>query len=846
MKIKIGRKGLATSTDGPASNKTIHEEDQDENHGDVLMMPHLGFLKASRSVPSNQETSESTTSAPRRMRAPTTVTPTEGNTHHRGSHNPGRFFRRTFSSSPRRASRWRSRSQRTEGYEVTETTEPSSSSSAGIVLGIQATPFAPDLILQDDYSDEEEDTKRVFRTRTSSVSSSEEDYSSNGSSDEDEEDGFSSEGEEEVSVNSTDSGSRLGIQHLFYGDDDSSRLLVSSSPDPSKDQKKALLGNNRVEDEEEVEISFEKSPEKEQRSSLFENAWEDDLLKDPDEYLDSPRPTADFLSASFQMDEDDDDDEVECNDGHLEPSTIFLPQELPDFLSCTFPADEPEEVKPETRSSFQLPFWTSKERNIEEEPETSTTWLKTSSQTPTIVEDDKENIEDEITFPAAPLPTSPKESCVEESLDTSRLSISPEKIFWHEEGQHEDKTPDIQHHGSRHEAPNAEVKEQPISDENSDDQIVQSLKEPLSTSVKIFVLLLQPDSKLFELIQLIYPRQITTVGNILNMIPKNATEPALSNQSYTGITRPKKRSPDFMERSVFASEGDLPREHIGLEHGEVVLAIPKGYEHVELVRLAKKILANKRIKELLERANVEDDETKDVSPALQSINELKSSEDRGNKSTRTLDKKESRQKPLDDATNRPKESRSDSNERESTASSITYAASLPSLGLSDNPYAVSTLRHSAPKHISESISESTSQPVKSNDGSDGNSVHSEKSSVVSDRTPPSSFASLTYRKRSSSVTKTSMQPIVRTRHLKNRSLASLLRVAGAILVVMIVRYFTDPMGRDMAESRQHVVSQSLGFFGGLHVVLCAYLLVKFQRMVTRERRLIIQKQSMWR
>ena len=44
---------------------------------------------------------------------------------------------------------------------------------------------------------------------------------------------------------------------------------------------------------------------------------------------------------------------------------------------------------------------------------------------------------------------------------------------------------------------------------------------------KIFLLLLQPESKIFELIQLIYMPNDTTVGKIIQMIPENATEPAL-------------------------------------------------------------------------------------------------------------------------------------------------------------------------------------------------------------------------------------------------------------------------------------------------------------------------------
>jgi hypothetical protein len=127
-----------------------------------------------------------------------------------------------------------------------------------------------------------------------------------------------------------------------------------------------------------------------------------------------------------------------------------------------------------------------------------------------------------------------------------------------------------------------------------------------SESVKIFVLLLQPSDKIFELIQLTYPREGTTLGSILEMIPGNATEAVLASQSYIGITRPRKRSPDFCDRTLTVSDpltSSSNYHSIGLEAGEIVIALPKGFSHYELVRLAKKILSNERIQSLLERSS---------------------------------------------------------------------------------------------------------------------------------------------------------------------------------------------------------------------------------------------------
>jgi hypothetical protein len=52
---------------------------------------------------------------------------------------------------------------------------------------------------------------------------------------------------------------------------------------------------------------------------------------------------------------------------------------------------------------------------------------------------------------------------------------------------------------------------------------------------KIFFLLLQPKTKIFELVQLIYPPNDTTVGNILKMIPENATDRRIVSTNMTTV-----------------------------------------------------------------------------------------------------------------------------------------------------------------------------------------------------------------------------------------------------------------------------------------------------------------------
>jgi hypothetical protein len=121
-------------------------------------------------------------------------------------------------------------------------------------------------------------------------------------------------------------------------------------------------------------------------------------------------------------------------------------------------------------------------------------------------------------------------------------------------------------------------------------------------SIKIFLLLLQPASKIFELIQLMYPAATTTIGKILEMIPHNATEPALGGQTYEGLARPKTSRDEFRDLEMIASD-DKALVYAGIRRGEVLIAIPEGYTSKQVVQLGKQILSNPRIKRLIDRAS---------------------------------------------------------------------------------------------------------------------------------------------------------------------------------------------------------------------------------------------------
>jgi hypothetical protein len=144
----------------------------------------------------------------------------------------------------------------------------------------------------------------------------------------------------------------------------------------------------------------------------------------------------------------------------------------------------------------------------------------------------------------------------------------------------------------------------------SDTQLLSSRSSssrPDPNAYKIFLLLLQPKSKIFELIQLIYSPNDTTLGDILKMIPDNASEHALGAQEYLGLCRPK-GAQELLDKNLLASKptlagasGDTKSADITM--GEILVAIPQGYSGQDVAALSKQILDNPKIVKLLKRSD---------------------------------------------------------------------------------------------------------------------------------------------------------------------------------------------------------------------------------------------------
>lgn len=330
------------------------------------------------------------------------------------------------------------------------------------------------------------------------------------------------------------------------------------------------------------------------------------------------------------------------------------------------------------------------------------------------------------------------------------------------------------------------------------------LESSSPSTTKIFVLLLHPESKIFELIQLVYPSATTTVGDILTMLPHNATEPALSTQPYVGLTRPKKRSADYMAPNVWASRSQA-RPSMALCNGEVAVALPQGYTHNEIVRLAKKILANSKIQKLVERSQEESRPSSkkrtpapaEDSPLEKAFVETTSQCSLQGGMQRGL--KLASQATADDTVVDPCHLKSSSNTL-STASGSSHELDM----LEHN---LAKLRSSRRSDKDESCETNSLEGSLS-------SAHSFQAVKLPRR---NSFASLAT---------APVSPVQRRRKKSSKLVSGATRLLPLVLVALVARWYTDPehgYGSALPD-----FDRPMGLWGGLQFSLFIYLLVRFQ------------------
>ncbi|KAI2508879.1 hypothetical protein MHU86_5489 [Fragilaria crotonensis] len=150
--------------------------------------------------------------------------------------------------------------------------------------------------------------------------------------------------------------------------------------------------------------------------------------------------------------------------------------------------------------------------------------------------------------------------------------------------------------------PNVTVEQQQLQ-QRSPSSIPITSSPSSSASFKIFILLVAPKKKIFEIIQVFYAPLETTVHHLIQCIPPNATEPALATQTYIGMCRLDGQTLDV---DMMASAASPTSQHVScakIIRGEVLVAIPKGYTAKFCSQIAKPILLNPKVTKLMKKSD---------------------------------------------------------------------------------------------------------------------------------------------------------------------------------------------------------------------------------------------------
>ncbi|KAG7366865.1 hypothetical protein IV203_029535 [Nitzschia inconspicua] len=318
-------------------------------------------------------------------------------------------------------------------------------------------------------------------------------------------------------------------------------------------------------------------------------------------------------------------------------------------------------------------------------------------------------------------------------------------------------------------------------------------------SYKIFILLLSVSRKTFELIQLLYQPNDTTVGNILEMIPENATEAALGNQVYVGLCRPKTKE-EILDKDLLASESHSGVVSAKISLGEILVAIPEGYTGADVAVLAKQILANPKIIKLLKRAD----------PLAPKKSRRSSKRHRSSRRSRSKEHVEVMEK-FDEEDEIKLEQERKMKEAMAHAAQEAAAANARIPGGGSKPVSLARAMSitsledkSVESSLQESLDDSYSSWSKSFDASFASSV-------------------------CSGVSKRQM----RRRERQVRRSRILKRAAAMAFVIMLALYFLDPRGyaRPDKEKNETIMESPMGMTGVFQCLFLLLTLYKIERFV---------------
>ena len=167
-------------------------------------------------------------------------------------------------------------------------------------------------------------------------------------------------------------------------------------------------------------------------------------------------------------------------------------------------------------------------------------------------------------------------------------------------------------------------------------------------SVKVFLLLLHPTDRIFELVQVVYRPIGTTLSDLIDLIPDSATESRLGGQRHVRLIRPRDESLDAIDVETtlassptrrgrvygggramgggqmaqavaplsanspavsafdFSTSTALPPAALhcaDVVRGEILVAVPEGYDPAIVRKLSDRIFQNRKVVKLLARSD---------------------------------------------------------------------------------------------------------------------------------------------------------------------------------------------------------------------------------------------------
>lgn len=126
-----------------------------------------------------------------------------------------------------------------------------------------------------------------------------------------------------------------------------------------------------------------------------------------------------------------------------------------------------------------------------------------------------------------------------------------------------------------------------------------------SYMLKVVLLLMDPETRRFELLQLEFDSDKALVSDVLTQIPVAVTEAVLKKQTYVGICG---------STGTEMSSGILLSEFC--KGNDVLVAIPDGVPSSECARLAKPILNDEKVINMLKASGIDASSWKEVKPPI--------------------------------------------------------------------------------------------------------------------------------------------------------------------------------------------------------------------------------------